>query len=203
MSTEQINPEPAAVGAPDRLKRCFICLVDQDETDPPSSWVDPCPCTLEAHQDCMLSWVTDCERSKKPLQCPICKSAISIEQPWDPLVALDGTVRRRFTSWSPYALLAGTMGGVYVCMETYGVMAMAAFSGSEAAIQYAFAMPINATPVQRFQRGAIHQTVLGYIAPALIAAKLLPETSNHAFLPMASLVSPMCHGCTTQSADLS
>ncbi|KAH6949381.1 hypothetical protein BKA56DRAFT_607013 [Ilyonectria sp. MPI-CAGE-AT-0026] len=95
----------------DTPRRCFICLTDEEPSDPPSSWVDPCPCTLEAHQDCMLSWVTDCERSNKPLQCPVCKSQIRLEGPWDPLVALTDVVSSKFTRASPFMLLTSvTMG---------------------------------------------------------------------------------------------
>ncbi|CAI6087443.1 unnamed protein product [Clonostachys chloroleuca] len=179
---------PRALDAP---RRCFICLNDEEPTDPPSSWVDPCPCTLEAHQDCMLSWVVDCERSNKPLQCPVCKSAISMEGPWDPVVSFHDAVLRRFTRASPFLLVTGLSLGVQVSSQMYGAMAMWLFSGKDALIDYMLGGPnqpfggvsSHSSKMERITNAA----VLMNIAPALLIGQLIPGLGNKIFVPMGSL----------------
>ena len=177
--------------APDAPRRCFICLTDEDPSDPPSSWVDPCPCTLEAHQDCMLSWVTDCERSNKPLICPVCKSTIDMEGPWDPIVALAETVQRRFTRASPLMLLTGASLGVQVSSHMYGVMAMWAFAGRDAVKQFMFGPDLIfddlATRGIKLTKVG-HAAILANVAPALLLSQLIPGFSNKILVPTASLV---------------
>lgn len=173
---------------PDSPRRCFICLTDQSAGEPDSIWVDPCPCTLEAHQDCMLSWVTDCERSNKPLQCPVCKYNISMEGPWDPLLKLDDLVRRKFSKASPYVLCTALFVGVQFSLQMYGAMAMAVFAGKDNMFQYLLgAMDMERS---RFGRQRMQSlVVLTNVAPTLLFSQLLPGLSNKFFLPTASLVS--------------
>ncbi|KKF92568.1 hypothetical protein CFO_g5079 [Ceratocystis platani] len=57
----------ATADAGDSTPRCFICLMDDDDDvprppDSASAWVYPSPCSLAAHQDCIMAWVQDCER---------------------------------------------------------------------------------------------------------------------------------------------
>lgn len=106
--------------------------MDQLPSDPPDTWVDPCPCTLEAHQDCMQSWVTDCERSNKPLRCPVCKSDIHLISPFDPILSLNEALTKRFNRASPLILLTGTSMGLGLALEAYGVGAMWAVAGRDA-----------------------------------------------------------------------
>lgn len=177
--------------APDAPRRCFICLTDEDPSDPPSSWVDPCPCTLEAHQDCMLSWVVDCERSNKPLQCPVCKSQIGMEGPWDPIVNFHDALQGKFTRVSPFVLFTGVSLGVQVSAQMYGAMAMWMFSGKEALMEFMLGPDMildgrspNGVKFARLQNAAI----LMNVAPALLLGQLLPNVGNKIFVPMASLV---------------
>ncbi|KAF4506235.1 hypothetical protein G6O67_006338 [Ophiocordyceps sinensis] len=171
------TPHPAALEAMttqrpvDVPRRCFICLTDQEPSDPPGSWVDPCPCTLEAHQDCMLSWVTDCERSNKPLVCPVCKSKIELEGHWDLIIAASDAVQRRFTRVSPLVLFTGVCVAVQFSLEMYGAVALWTFAGN-----VGFAK-------DRIWRGLAIMNV----APALLFGRLLPCLSDKVFLPAASL----------------
>jgi hypothetical protein len=63
-----------------------------DETEDASldtEWRSPCPCTLTAHEACLLDWLADMEnpRNRKrnngnaKMQCPQCKSEIVISRP--------------------------------------------------------------------------------------------------------------------------
>lgn len=191
---------PAAIEAitaarpPDAPRRCFICLTDEDPSDPPGSWVDPCPCTLEAHQDCMLSWVTDCERSNKPLQCPVCKSMIELEGPWDLVVAATDAVHRRFTRASPLVLFTGVSMGVQFSLQMYGAMALWTFAGKDTLLRFMLGadMVIDGRSAgnMRFVKERIwNALVMMNVAPTLLFGRLLPGLSNKIFLPAASLVS--------------
>ncbi|KAF4585383.1 RING finger domain protein [Ophiocordyceps camponoti-floridani] len=175
----------------DAPRRCFICLTDEDATDPPDSWVDPCPCTLEAHQDCMLSWVTDCERSGKPLLCPVCKSVIELESPWDPIVAVSSAIQRRFSRASPYLLISGVSTGVQFSLQMYGALAMWTFAGRDSTMR--FLLGTDATmDVHAVQGGSLKERVLKAltmmnVAPVLVFARLFPCLSHRVFCPTASI----------------
>ncbi|KAF7550825.1 hypothetical protein G7046_g7890 [Stylonectria norvegica] len=181
----------AAPRAADALKRCFICLADQEPTDPPGSWVDPCPCTLEAHQDCMMSWVIDCERSNKPLQCPVCKERIRIEGPWDPIVALSEVVSKKFTRGSPLVLFMSLSMGVQFSMQMYGALAMWTFSGRDSLMRYMLGPDMMLDGRYRGIRVARERLgnalVLMNVGPALLLGHLAPWLGNKVFLPSASL----------------
>ena len=174
--------------APDAPRRCFICLTDQSPSDPPNSWVDPCPCTLEAHHDCMLSWVVDCERSGKPLRCPVCKSTIALEGPWDPIVALSDAIQRRFTRASPFMLFSGVTLGIQASSQMYGALAMWVFAGKESLVSF-LGLPVDgySPPANRFVRVG-NSIILMHIAPTLLLGQLLPSLGNKIFVPAASAV---------------
>lgn len=167
--------------APDAPRRCFICLADQLPSDPPSDWVDPCPCTLEAHQDCMLSWVTDRERSNKPLECPVCKSVIQLEGPWDPIVALSEGIHRRFTRASPYLLFTGVTVGVQFSAQLYGAVAMWVFAGRGALLEYLFGTQ------NKFARAGRAATLMN-VGPVLLLSHMLPGVSNRILCTSATMV---------------
>ncbi|UPL03678.1 hypothetical protein LCI18_014612 [Fusarium solani-melongenae] len=188
------EPQNASTGAPrstDAPRRCFICLTDQDPEDPPGSWVDPCGCTLEAHQDCMLSWVTDCERSNKPLQCPVCKDRIQLEGPWDPVVALTDVVASKFTRASPFMLLGSVTLGVQFSLQMYGALALYCFSGREALTEFILGPEVwthgeaSRVFLNRGKR-LRNALVLTNVGPALLLGQLMPWIGNKVFLSTAS-----------------
>ena len=172
-------PTPKHPTAP---RRCFICLTDQDTSEPDSAWVNPCPCTLEAHHDCMLSWVTDCERTGKELICPVCKYHITMEGPWDPVVAFEGALRKRFSRASPYILCTAVFVGVNFSLQMYGATAMSMFVGREQTLRF---LVSGGGMKEKIKNLAI----LTNIAPALIVAELFPALTNKVCVPIASAVS--------------
>ncbi|SPQ23912.1 e19e0c80-968f-4d25-ba82-e30450deb32e [Thermothielavioides terrestris] len=125
---------PAPIAA-DNQHVCFICL--QNDTDTPNAtWVNPCPCSLEAHEECMLDWVADMEtsqgRSKNGLRCPACKAPIRIQEPYDLFIALRDGLTRRYSRLSPYILLVLVSSGGVAGASWYGWGAAAIFAGPDA-----------------------------------------------------------------------
>lgn len=184
--------------SPDAPRRCFICLTDEDPSDPPNSWVDACPCTLSAHQDCAVSWITDCERNGKPLLCPVCKYEVQLEEPLDPIVALSGFVHRRLTRASPLMLVTGLSLGVHIGLHAYGAMALWTFSGKEVLIRYVLGpqmqwhQSVKPSFVDYATKRLGSALMLVGVAPALLFGQLLPGASNKIFIPAASLVRVPC-----------
>ena len=190
MTTDTLPPlsaPSAPLATPNAPRRCFICLNDQLPSDPPDSWVDPCPCTLEAHQDCMQSWVTDCERSNKPLRCPVCKSEIQLILPFDPILSLSEVISRNFSRASPFLLLTGSSMGMGMALEAYGIGALWAVAGREATWKFILGnnMLFDATKVGGVQKRSL---VLMSAAPILLTNRLLPTLSMKMALPCVSFV---------------
>ncbi|ELR07764.1 hypothetical protein VC83_01129 [Pseudogymnoascus destructans] len=81
-------------------RHCWICLQDEGDDSPEhSQWRSPCPCNLQAHEECLLEWITDIQAqpsggtslSRKVL-CPQCKSEIKVERPIELIVAVTDLV---------------------------------------------------------------------------------------------------------------
>ena len=69
-------------------------MADSSEDDPtsPPKWRSPCPCTLSAHEACLLEWLADKElspsKASQDLRCPQCKSEIKIARPESRLLSI-------------------------------------------------------------------------------------------------------------------
>ena len=79
-------PQSQAPSNSEEPQKCWICFSDETEDTPLSSeWVSPCPCTLKAHQNCLLDWIADLQspkrRKAKKVECPQCKADIKVSQP--------------------------------------------------------------------------------------------------------------------------
>lgn len=125
-----VNSSPPAAGTPSNSepRLCWICQQDETEDETPMVWRAPCPCSLTAHDECLLEWITAQETMKKdegnynaPIQCPQCQTTIIVERPHDYIVqayaALFGVVKACVI---PTAL-SGLLGCVYSGFLVYGV----------------------------------------------------------------------------------
>lgn len=127
------------------LRQCFICLLDSTETPKNEEWVNPCPCTLEAHQSCMLRWVAEMEATGGPgrgrgrrsstLQCPACKGTIQVFEPFDPALWLRDRVLRSYSAVTPVLLVCLVGGSTFGAMAKFGEFSVATFAGSYAAVR--------------------------------------------------------------------
>lgn len=113
-----------------------------DETDDPENniWRSPCPCSLTAHESCLLEWIADKEAPppgqiahNHEIKCPQCQTPLKIQRPRDVLVTLvDGVTRVARSLILPTAL-CGVAGCFYSGFVSYGANAMALVFGSEVA----------------------------------------------------------------------
>ncbi|KAL4958261.1 hypothetical protein BDW69DRAFT_154574 [Aspergillus filifer] len=88
---------------PDEPRKCWICYTDETEDTPLNSeWRSPCPCSLTAHEACLLDWLADLEnpRARKrnghnaKMQCPQCKTEIIVTRPRSYIVDVVRLVER-------------------------------------------------------------------------------------------------------------
>jgi hypothetical protein len=113
-------------------KRCWICQLDETEDTPESSrWRKPCPCSLDAHDDCLLEWIASEETPKKGelahskrLLCPQCGSEIKIQRPRDILVDAVEVISRAGKFMVLPSALTALLGCTYSGLLAYGVSSM-------------------------------------------------------------------------------
>ena len=86
---QQVRPKIQTAESNKEPRKCWICFADETEDTPTSSeWRSPCPCSLTAHESCLLDFVADLEapRNRKSsgppkIECPQCKAKITIARP--------------------------------------------------------------------------------------------------------------------------
>lgn len=97
IQASQPNPEASQ----EEVQRCWICQQDSTEDDPGAEWRRPCPCSLTAHDSCLLEWIV-AEEAPRPgelattrnIVCPVCHAEIKIDRPRDYLVLATESVQR-------------------------------------------------------------------------------------------------------------
>lgn len=78
-----VAPEPST-------KRCWICFEEESDSailaqGMSTNWRQPCKCTLVAHEECLLTWVDETQKttaqgvnSSRTIRCPQCKEPYNI-----------------------------------------------------------------------------------------------------------------------------
>ncbi|ROW05353.1 hypothetical protein VSDG_00665 [Cytospora chrysosperma] len=167
------------------LRSCFICLQTPAET-PKAVWVNACPCSLEAHEDCMLRWISEHEReSTKTLRCPACKGKIQTTEPKDRFVGIRDHLHKMYSHMTP-AILLGIVTGCSIVAGSsyYGMLSMCVFAGPGPAMGWlglgralADRRMHPAMPWYKWKAGwefCFRFWLLNFIAPALMIQKALP-----------------------------
>ncbi|KAH6718776.1 hypothetical protein BKA61DRAFT_731332 [Leptodontidium sp. MPI-SDFR-AT-0119] len=127
--------EPSAIEAskslpePTESRRCWICQQDDTDDRPEDSeWRKPCPCSLTAHESCLLEWIADQESPKSgdlvpssTIVCPQCKTDFNIQRPRAPLVELYGTIQHTVKSLLFPTAVSGFVGCLYSGLLVYGL----------------------------------------------------------------------------------
>lgn len=126
---------------PAEVRTCWICQQDDTEDTPDNNiWRTPCPCSLTAHDSCLLEWIAN-EEAPKPGQlghnrkivCPQCQAEIKIQRPHDYFVSAVDNIYRAARMMILPTVAGATVGGVYTGLLVYGMNAMALVFGSEKA----------------------------------------------------------------------
>ena len=122
--------QPLSRSASFEPRKCWICFSDETEETPLSSdWRSPCPCSLTAHESCLLDWIDDLEttgtrkrhKNGNKVVCPQCKSEISIAQPRDPVVEAVVALERRAAKAAIPAVLGVVAGCTWTGCLIYGM----------------------------------------------------------------------------------
>lgn len=182
------------------LRNCFICLQTSAET-PDATWVNPCPCTLEAHEDCLLRWVSETEASSnrsKGLRCPACNARIKLIEPHDTFVRFRERMHRVYSRATPAVLLSLIATCGMAGSSWYGLMAASVFAGPDSAMRWlGLGRAIMErhwirVPWWRWRTGwevGFKFWLLHFIAPSLMLNKALPSLGSLFFVPASFLVS--------------
>ena len=116
-------------------KTCFICYEDEtDENRTGKKWIHPCKCSLIAHEDCLLSWITVSKpkTSKQiPVACPQCNTPYTINQVDYPLLNLVERVEDVWARNVSKLLMVGLSAGAWTLLSWYGIWAFRMFAGSK------------------------------------------------------------------------
>jgi hypothetical protein len=193
MKSSQSKP---LTGADDRrlslsdpnLRSCFICLLNSEET-PNATWVNPCPCTLEAHEPCLLRWVAESEASptnRRKLRCPACHAKIVVVEPRDAFIKFRERLHRSYSRASPWILLcilntAGSGG--------YGLMSLSSVAGLPKTLRWLGLFANGPPTVGQRVWSALKFTLLASIAPILLFHRAFPEIMVYLGIPAATVVS--------------
>lgn len=117
-------------------KQCYVCYEEstgvQDDLRRP--WVHACSCTLVAHHDCLLEWVTTYQQSHTtPPSCPVCGTPYVIREKAIPLLKLYKRLVRRWERLSMVIALTSVSGSAIAMSGLYGVWAIKTWAGKDVA----------------------------------------------------------------------
>lgn len=118
------------------IQTCWICQMDDTDDGPQASpWRSPCPCSLRAHESCLMEWIAvsaDKEMAPK-IVCPVCKYQLKIDQPKDYLVLMVDKMRRMAETM----VLPTAAGALFSCFYSgsllFGVNSLALVFGADEA----------------------------------------------------------------------
>ncbi|KAK4146567.1 uncharacterized protein C8A04DRAFT_34772 [Dichotomopilus funicola] len=188
---------PAPIATNDQ-HACFICLQTDIDT-PDATWVNPCPCSLEAHEECMLRWIAEVESgprranaNKGGLQCPACKEPITVEDPFDPVLALRDILHKRYSRVSPYLLSLFVGGGGFAGAYWYGELAASTFAGHETVLIW---LGFKGRPTQ-LPSTILKIAMLSSLGPGLVVLRFLPTGGSFLLLPFTAI-----YGATLVARD--
>lgn len=137
------HPAPAPAPAPERTvsidttdKTCWICYTTESE-DPSLAFIHPCSCTLLAHPDCLLEWIST-RRAMHPgtatgtvPRCPACGTQIRIHQDRSDLLRWYRQFRRSVDRASLAAGVGSIAASAWFVSAAYGAWALKTFMGEQ------------------------------------------------------------------------
>ncbi|KAG0656365.1 hypothetical protein C6P46_007149 [Rhodotorula mucilaginosa] len=134
-------PAPAPAPAPTRTvsidttnKTCWICYTTESE-DPSLAFIHPCSCTLLAHPDCLLEWIST-QQAMHPAtrptpRCPACGTQIRIHQDRSEVLRWYRQFRRSVDRASLAAGVGSIAASAWFVSAAYGAWALKTFMGEQ------------------------------------------------------------------------
>lgn len=137
----------------------------------------------------MLRWIAEMEASprqpkKGGFKCPACKATITIEEPYDALLAIRDLLYSRYSRVSPYILTVIITGGSFAGALWYGQTAATIFAGRRAVTRWMWT-----GEHQRWPSTLMKLWILSSIGPGLVIMRWLPWLGSVVVLPFSVLVS--------------
>lgn len=180
-SDSTVPPEPRESNTP----QCLVCLVKLGEDGRPASdWVTPSRCSITGHQECMLEWVSSLESAGRPLVCPQCLDPIVLEEPADPVVAVNKALHKGFSRVAKPVVGAALASGTGAGLLSYGLAAMMVFAGPADVVRF-------------LGRGGVIGRSLRLLVPICVGPYLVldaafPVLMDSVLLPVAAVVGVSC-----------
>ncbi|RHZ74159.1 hypothetical protein Glove_227g32 [Diversispora epigaea] len=135
-TTSSTQTGPVALRLPVTLeqvddKRCWICF--GEESDSVGKWVRPCKCSLICHEECLLNWITENQKSTalKKVRCPQCRTLYHLTERTSPLLRVFTIIDSAIQSSIPYFTIFGVTFAVAVTNIHYGAYAIITMVGVE------------------------------------------------------------------------
>ncbi|KAJ1914986.1 hypothetical protein IWQ60_008606 [Tieghemiomyces parasiticus] len=109
--------------------RCWVCL--DGDTGPDKAWAKPCPCTMVAHQSCLLNWVTNqlTQHPSAEIRCPQCLHPYRIFAPSSLLHRITAALEPYVDMAVDYTFYAATVSSSMITLATYGAYAVLTLCG--------------------------------------------------------------------------
>ncbi|GAA5891692.1 hypothetical protein JCM8208_007370 [Rhodotorula glutinis] len=119
------------------VRSCWICYTDSTEDDS-RPFIHACSCTLLAHEQCLLDWLTAQAASPQqhhphPPRCPVCASPIVVREHRNDLLRLYRRLRRNADHASLVAAVGGVAASAWFVAAAYGAWAVKTFMGDQVA----------------------------------------------------------------------
>lgn len=140
----------------------------------------------------MLRWIAEVESgprhagaNKGGLKCPACKEPITVEDPFDPVLAVRDILYRRYSRVSPYILSLFLGGGGFAGAYWYGEFAASAFAGHETVLVW-LGFQDRTPPLPST---LLKIALLSSLGPSLVFLRCLPGGGSFLLLPFTAVVS--------------
>ncbi|CAG8465767.1 12009_t:CDS:2 [Ambispora gerdemannii] len=112
-------------------KRCWICFGEDNDSE--GAWVRPCRCTLICHEECLLHWIAESQRSTplKRVRCPQCKTTYHLSESTAPILYILSFLDSKIQASIPYIGIFGASFCVAMGTVDYGAFALLSMVGVE------------------------------------------------------------------------
>ncbi|KAI8339069.1 hypothetical protein BC941DRAFT_350126 [Chlamydoabsidia padenii] len=119
------QPQATTRGTDDNDRRCWICYGEDGDSE--GKWVSPCPCSLVAHEKCLLDWITE---NQKGSPRKTCASAYHLAEKSSWLLTFLGMTDQVVHTIAPYLTSLGLGLSLLVVTTTYGASSVLLLFGT-------------------------------------------------------------------------